>query len=88
MRLFRFLGRETEADFPVERNNIYLDVEAFAVLVFPGAADARPESLTACTFAHVVSDVAWLFGSGGWCVVFCSHGKSPFLVCGLAPLAA
>ena len=60
--LFRLFGRKTEGDAAVERDSFNLDVEAIAVFMRPGAADAGPESFAAIRVADMECVVGWRFG--------------------------
>jgi len=66
VELFLFLGCDAEADPPVERYAIELDVKALAILVLPGGADPGEESLAAFAVADLVGDVARRFRAGGF----------------------
>lgn len=89
VELFGFIRWDAEGYPPVERYSFNMDIEAFAVGMFPGTSDAGPEGFAFRTVADMVSNMGWKFGSrrlgvGGIVV----HGKSPFRFTGLAPFAA
>ena len=63
-RLFGLLGRDAKADASVQRHGFNLDIEALAVGVLPGAADAGPDGIAILSVAYMVGEMAWHFRGG------------------------
>jgi len=76
--LFGLFGSNAERDPTVQWQCFDLDVEAVAVCMCPGCADARPVAFFRIPVANMVGDVAGGFGSCGW-FLRVSHVKSPFV---------
>ena len=71
----------SQDDLAVERDAVELEVEALAVGMRPGRADAGPEALASFAVTDLISRVArGLVASGGGMGVRVSHVLSPLFV--------